>query len=72
MSRCGRRLGEVRFWLLRFEVRTEGEKRGPLAERSQGSAKAHPYIYGAHLCPSLFRFVYWGLGKFWAASWAVG
>jgi hypothetical protein len=42
MWRCGRWRGGVRFWLLRFEVRTEGEKRGPLAERSQGSAKAHP------------------------------
>jgi hypothetical protein len=43
MWRCGRWRGGVRFWLLRFEVRTEREKRGPLAGRLQGSAKAHPY-----------------------------
>jgi hypothetical protein len=28
-----------------------------------GRAKARPYIYGAHLCPTLLRFVYWGVGE---------
>jgi hypothetical protein len=42
MWRCGRWRGGVRFWLLRFEVRTDREKRDPLAGACREALKRIP------------------------------